>query len=750
MATKIVGQSPTRVDARAKVTGEAKYPGDMVMEGMLHAKLLFAGRPHARILSIDTSAAEAVPGVVAILTAQDVPVNEYGLQTTDQPVLCGPGSSAPDADVVRFVGDQVAVIVAETEQAAALARDRVRVEYEDLPVVTDPFEALKPDAPQLHPHRQPSPIHPELSKEGNLICHHQIRKGDVDAAWAEADVIVEGEYRTPPQEHAYLQPEAGLAYVDGEGRVTVVVGGQWTWEDQQEIAHALDLPPEQVRVIYPAIGGAFGGREDMSVQIVLALAAWKLQRPVKIVWSREESIQGHCKRHPMWLRCKWGATRAGKLIAAEVRVVADGGAYCYTTNKVLGNATITCTGPYEIPNIKVDVDGVYTNNVPGGAFRGFGAPQGSFAAEMQMDKLAQALGMDPVELRLKNLLRDESLTAMGTPLPGGVGLVEVTEKCARAAGWQKSSPSDPWGFPKPQGAPAPQGSLRRGVGLAVAFKNIGFSFGYQENCWVKVELQGETEIEEATLYIGSAEVGQGTHTAVRQMAAEALDLPLERVRLVASDTATSPGSAGSVSASRMTFMAGNAVRGAAAAALERWRAEERPAVAEHTYLAPKTTPFDPQTGYGVPNFAYGYVAEAVEVEVDTETGQLRILRVVCADDVGAAVNPQQIEGQIEGGVVQAVGWATCENFITEGGHVLTPHLSTYLIPTIIDVPEQVRSVIVEHPDPRGPWGARGMGEMPFIPLAPALVAAVHDATGVWFDEFPLTPERVLHGLRTGK
>ena len=439
MTTRIVGQSITRVDARAKVTGEAKYPGDFTMEGMLHAKILFAGRPHAHILQIDASEAEAVPGVVATFTAKDVPVNEYGLQTPDQPVLCGPGSSKPDADVVRFVGDQVALIVAETERAAARARDLVRVEYEDLPVVADPFEALKPDSPQLHPHRVPSEFHPELNgMEGNRICHHQIRKGDMAAGWTAADVIVESEYRTPPQEHAYLQPEAGLAYVDDEGRVTVVVAGQWTWEDQQAIAHALDLPPEQVRVIYPAIGGAFGGREDMSVQIVLALAAWKLCRPVKIVWSREESILGHCKRHPMWLRCKWGATREGKLVAAEVRVVADGGAYCYTTNKVLGNTTITCTGPYEIPNVKVDVDGVYTNNPPSGAFRGFGAPQGIFAAEMQMNKLAVALGMDPVQLRLRNLLREGSLTAMGTPLPGGVGLAEVTERCARAAGWRQT------------------------------------------------------------------------------------------------------------------------------------------------------------------------------------------------------------------------------------------------------------------------------------------------------------------------
>ena len=759
----VVGQSVARVDARAKVTGEAKYPADFTMPGMLHAKILFAGRPHARVLSIDTAQAEAVPGVVAVFTAKDVPVNEYGLQTPDQPVLCGPGSTRPGADVVRFVGDQVALVVAETERAAARARDLVHVEYEDLPVVTNPFEALRPDAPQLHPYRVPSQFHPELNDmEGNRICHHQIRKGDMEAAWREADVIVEGDYYTSPQEHAYLQPEAGLSYIDDEGRVTVVVAGQWVWEDQQEIAHALGIPPEQVRVIYPAIGGAFGGREDISVQIVLALATWKLRRPVKTVWSREESIVGHCKRHPAWVHCQWGATRAGKLVAAQVRVVADGGAYCYTTNKVLGNTTITCTGPYEIPNVQVDVDGVYTNNPPSGAFRGFGAPQGTFAAEMQMNKLAQALGMDPVEIRLKNVLREGSLTTMGTPLPGGVSLVEVTEQCAQAAGWKQL----PEGWRKPQirnpqsairnpqsairnpqsAIRSPQSAIRNGIGFAVAFKNVGFSFGYQENCWAKVELRGETEIEEAVVYVGSADVGQGSHTAIWQMAAEALSLPPERVHLLPSDTATSPGSSGSASASRTTFLAGNAVQGAAQAALKAWHAEERPAAGEYTYLAPKTTPFDPQTGYGLPNFAYGYVAQAVEVEVDTETGQLRILRVVCADDVGQAINPQQVEGQIEGGIVQAVGWATCENLIVAGGQVLTPHLSTYLIPTVADVPERVQPIIVEQADPRGPWGARGMGEMPFIPLAPALVAAVHDATGVWFDALPLTPERVLRKL----
>jgi CO/xanthine dehydrogenase Mo-binding subunit len=596
-----------------------------------------------------------------------------------------------------------------------------------------------------------------LRTEGNLISHHQIRKGDVETAWAQANVIVESQYQTGPQEHAYLQPEAGLSYIDDEGRITVVVGGQWTHEDQHQIAHALDIPPDKVRVIYPAIGGAFGGREDMSVQIVLALAAWQLdragmRRPIKIVWTRAESIAGHHKRHAMWLYHKWGATRDGKLVAAELRVLADGGAYCYTTNKVLGNTFSSCIGPYEIPNVKADIDGAYTNNPPGGAFRGFGAPQALFAAEMQIGKLAEALDMDPVELRLKNLLREESLNAQGTPLPGGISLTQVTERCALAAGWTQTNQG--WNKPEAQST-QPASRITRhvsrpGLGLAVGYKNVGYSFGYEENCWAKIELRGAAEIEEAIVYIGTAEVGQGAHTVICQMAAEALDVPLDRVHLAASDTTTSPRSAGSVSASRMTFMAGNAIRGAAQESLQRWQNEERPAVAEHTYLAPKSTAVDPQTGHGTPNFAYGYVAEAVEVEVDVETGELHIRRVICADDVGKAVNPQQVEGQIEGGIVQALGWATSEYFSTDGGYVRTPDFSTYLIPTLGDVPDQVESIIVEWPDPRGPWGVRGMGEMPFLPLAPALAAAVHDATSVWIDQLPLTPERVWRALRAGE
>ncbi len=738
----VVGESVRRVDALAKVKGEALFPGDINLPNQAYMKILFAHRPHARVVRLDTSKAEALEGVLAIFTARDVPQNEYGLIMPDQPVLCGPGSSKPFADRVRFVGDQVALVVAESEEIAAQARDLIEVTYEDLPVVTDPLESMRPDAPLLHPDR-----------DSNVLVHYRIRKGDVHNAFAQAEVIVEGEYRTPWQEHAYLQPEAGLGYIDEEGRVAVIVGGQWAHEDQKQIAHALNLPLDQVRVIYPAVGGAFGGREDMSIQIVLALAAWRLHqrgisRPVKIIWSREESIIGHHKRHAYIIRAKWGATRQGKLLAAEMEVIADGGAYAYTSTKVLGNATLVCTGPYEIPNVKVDSYAVYTNNIPAGAFRGFGGPQGLFAAEMQMNKLAHALGMDPVELRKRNVLREGALLSVGTPLPPGVSLAQVVENCARAAGWETTQqgwrPSSNQGLFKRLQEETPA-HIRRGIGFAAGYKNVGFSFGFPEQCWATAELYGGAEIDRLVIRHAAAEVGQGAHTVIAQMAAEAAGVSMDKVELIVADTAKTDNS-GSVSASRMTFMAGNAVKGAVQAALEKWRAEERPAVATYQYRPPSTTPYDPQTGKCEPNFAYGYVAQAVLVEVDTETGVVRLLDVTSANDVGRAVNPQQVEGQIEGAVVQAAGYGIMEHFIQRNGIVETQHLSTYLIPTVLDVPERVQPIILEYADPRGPWGARGMGEMPFLPLVPAIMAAMHDAVGIWFDEFPLIPERVLRGL----
>ena len=746
--TTSIGHSVPRLDAYDKVTGKALYSGDLVRPEMLHMKILFAGRPHARVISIDTSAAEALPGVVAVYTAKDVPVNEYGLQKKDQPVLCGPVLESRDlspetqeqapalqkkvaGDVVRCEGDQVAAVVAETEVIAARARDLIQVVYEDLPAVFDAAEAMKPKAPR---------IHPELG-DSNICVLDKIRKGDVISAFARADVVIEGEYHTPYQEHAYLQPEAGMAYLDDKGRITIECAGQWTHADRDGIALALALPKEQVRVIYPAIGGAFGGREDLSVQVPLALAAMRLKRPVKIVWSRKESIIGHGKRHPMTIRAKWGATKGGKLIAAETTIIADAGAYMYTSNKVLGNCTITATGPYFIPNVKEDVYGVYTNNVPTAAFRGFGAPQALWMAELQMDKLAEKLGLDPVEFRHRNALREGDTLNVGTPAPGGVSIVDCIEAAAQRGGWEKK----PGGWALSKREKARSTNLKRGIGFACGFKNVGFSFGYQENSWARVEIHGKTKIEHVVVWHAGAEVGQGTHTVMAQFAAGALGVPYEKVSMVTSDSATM-GDPGSASASRLTFMSGNAIKVAAQAALKKWKAEERPAIAEYTYLAPKTTPFDKETGYAMPNLSYAYVAQAVEIEVDLETGFIKVLRVVSADDVGQAINPALVTGQIEGAVVQAEGYTLTENFISRNGHILTDQLSTYLIPTVLDIPETVESVIIEVAEPNGPFGARGLGELPFLPVAPAIAAALHDATGVWFSEFPLTPERVLLGL----
>jgi CO/xanthine dehydrogenase Mo-binding subunit len=730
-----IGVSMKRIDAVGKVTGQTAYPSDIDIEGQLWLKIRFSDRVHARVVSIDTRRAEAYPGVVAVFTARDVPVNEYGLVMKDQPVLCGPGSTIPGADVVRCLADAVAVVVADAEDNAAAAAKLIEIEYEDLPAVFDPEAAMQDSAPQLH-----------LDKPNNVIVHYKIRKGNMASGWQQAEVVVESEFSTGYQEHAYLQPEAGLGYIDDEGRVTVIVAGQWVHEDQEQIYHALNLPPEQVRVIYPAVGGAFGGREDMSVQIVLALAAWKLGRPIKTIWSREESILYHHKRHPVKIRAKWGATRDGKLVAAEATVIGDAGAYNYTTNKVMGNTHVMVTGPYVIPNVQVDTYGVYTNNIMTGAFRGFGGPQGAFAAEGMMNHLAEALSIDPVEIRLRNVIREGSIMSVGTPPPAGVSMEQVVASCAAESdywqqtgqsgqGWQKLSPTQP-----------AEPYKKRGIGFACGFKNIGYSFGFPEQCWATIELHGDTEIEEVIVRAAGAEVGQGAHTIFVQMAAEATSVPVNKVRLISHDTAETRTS-GSSSASRMTFMTGNAIRGAAEEALRKWQDEERPASATYQYRPPATTPLDKETGYGTPNFAYGYVAEAVEVEVDLETGLVYLVRVVCANDVGKILNRTLVEGQVEGAVVQAQGYALMEHLISKDGRILNPYLSNYLIPTVYDIPTEVKSVLLENPVPIGPWGVRGMAEMPFIPLAPAIAAAIHDATGVWFDHLPLTPDRIVEGLR---
>ena len=718
---KSVGQSVLRKDSWDKVSGAARYAADMTLPGTLHMQILFAGIPHGRILKIDTIAAEKQPGVVAILTAADVPVNKRGLVTLDQPVFCD--------DKVRYVGDQIGAVVAETSAQAAAAARLVKIEYAELPIISDPIQAL-----------QPGQVLVQEEKAGNICNHIAVETGDVAAAFAAADLILEREFFTPMQEHAYLEPEAGLAYIDDDGRVTVRTSGQCTHDDLRQIAAALDLPEERVRVIYGTIGGAFGGREDVSVQIALALAAWKLGRPVRTVWSREESIKGHGKRHAITIHHKWGAKKDGTILGAEVTIISDAGAYNFTSGEVLTNFRYAAIGAYEIPNVKISGTAVFTNNVPGCAFRGFGSPQGTFAAEMMIGQLGQALDLDPVTIRARNGVQEGSILATQSKVPAGVSLPVLLKTCAEAVGAEQRDGR--WQLPKLQAA---EPHKRRGIGLAAAMKNSGFGWGFPEGSDARVVLHGGAAIEQAQVYTAAADVGQGAHSVLAQIAAEVLDIPVERVQMITSDTASS-GNSGPASASRLTMFAGNAVKQAAEEALSRWQNEDRPAEGGGWWTAPATTAPDPLSGACFNSISYAYGVQAVELDVDMETGEIEILSVTAVHDPGKAINPDQVIGQLEGGIIQAQGWALTEDFITRGGYIQTDRLSTYLIPTAMDAIPEIRCILIDVPDAVGPYGVRGVGEIGLVPLAPAIAAAVHDATGVWFNQIPLKPERVAAGL----
>lgn len=739
METKIVGQSLPRLDAKDKVTGQARYPGDFSMPGMLHAKVVWSEYPHAWVRRIDTSQAEAHPGVVRVITYRDVPVNEYGINTPDQPVLVAEGGK------VRWVGDRLAIVVAETERAADQARRLVQVDYEPLPTVCDPREAMKPGAPVVHEERGDS----------NVLRHVQVRKGDVEAAFAQADAVIEGYYITPFVEHAYLQPEAGLAYIDDEGRVAVVCASQWPQDDLHQIAHMLRVPEDQVREIVPAIGGAFGGREDMFIQHLLALAAYLLRCPVRMVFTREESVTRTGKRHPFYMQYRWAASRDGKLTAMEVEGVTDAGAYTSTTIPVLNNAVSFFTGPYCVPNARLDGYAVYTNNAISMAMRGFGATQPVLAYEQQMDRLAEKLGIDPVELRLKNLVEEGSETVTGSLMPPGVGMKETLRRAALAAGWQEKDGH--WLRPTDLGKPsAPH--IRLGIGVACALKNVGYSFGFDDQTTARVELDLEPSgaIGRALVRMGTSEVGQGVYTAMAQIAAETLGILPERVEMAPLDTAEAP-NAGSASASRHVYVSGNAVMHACQQARTKWedllRAETGEVHVEaeytyHTHSARPTSTYDPQTGQCNPHITYGYTTQIALVEVDTETGEVEVLKLWAAQDMGRAVNPAMAIGQIGGGVHMGLGYALTEEFIQQEGLVRTPSFAEYQIPTVLDMPSEIVPLIVEVAEPTGPYGAKGLGEMTTLPTAPAVINAIHDATGGWITSLPATPEKVLALIKT--
>ena len=753
MKTKVVGQSLPRIDARDKVTGQAHYPGDFSMPGMLHAKVVWSEYPHARVRRIDTTKAEAYPSVVRVITYKDVPVNDYGINITDQPVLVAEG------DKVRWVGDRIAIVVAETERAAREACRLVEVGYEPLPVVTDPREAMKPGAPLVHDERG----------DTNVLRHIQIRTGDVEAGFAQANVIVEGYYVTPHVEHAYLQPEAGLGYIDEQGRVTVVCAAQWPHDDLHQIAHILNLPEDQVREIVPAVGGAFGGRGAMYIQHLLALCAYVVRRPVKMVFSREESITRTGKRHPFYLRHRWGATRDGKLTAVEIEGISDAGAYASTSIPVLANATSFFAGPYVVPNARIDGYTVYTTNAVTMAMRGFGATQPPVAYEQQMDKLAEALGMDPVELRLRNLFEEGSVAVTGNVMPPGVGVKETLRQAAVAAGWREENghwlkpvlnPSAPLRVNSAEGPELGRPSAphkRRGIGVACAYKNVGYSFGFDDKTTARVELTLEESgvIGQVRVRVGASDVGEGVHTALAQIAAETLGVPLERVEIALLDTAEVP-NAGSSSASRHVYVSGNAVLRACQEAKAKWEAALRAETgethieAQYTFRGRSvrpTTSYDPQTGQCEPHISYGYATQIALVEVDTETGEVDVLKVWAAHDVGRAVNPEMVLGQIGGGVHMGLGYALVEEFIQQEGLVRTRKLAEYQIPTVLDMPPEIVPIIVEVADPTGPYGAKGLGEMTTLPTAPAVLNAIHDAAGVRVERLPAMAERVLMEMK---
>ena len=730
-----IGESRIRLDIRTKVQGSRKYPQDFDMPGQLYGAVVWSAYPHARVRRIDTHEAEAIPGVVRVLTYRDVPVNEYGINLRDQRVL------VPEGGKVRWQGDRIAIVVAESEAIARRAVEAVRVDYEPLPVVSDPLEAMRPGSPLVHEER------------GTNILHHvRVRKGDVAAAFARADVIVEDVYTTHAVEHAYLQPEAGIGYIDEQGRVAVIAAAQWPHDDLHQIAHMLNLPEDQIRETVPAVGGAFGGREDMYIQHLLALCAFVLRRPVKIVFTREESIRCTGKRHPFTFRCRHGATRDGRLIAVEVEAVSDAGAYASTSIPVLNNAVSFLAGPYAVPNAALDGYTVYTNNAVTMAMRGFGATQPPVAYEQQMDRLAEALGMDPVEFRLKNLVVPGSETALGNRMPPGTAIRETLIAAARAAGWEEEGGH--WRAPDPGNPSAPY--RRRGLGVACAYKNVCYSFGFDDKATAEVELALEPSgrIARAVVRIGAVDVGQGVHTALQQIAADALGIEPSRVRIALVDTAEVP-DAGSSSASRHVYASGNAVLHACRLAYEKWQQALREESGEtridarytfHGRDVRPTTPYDPETGQCEPHISYSFGTQIALVEVDIETGEVEVLQMWSSHSAGRIVNPAMAFGQVAGGIHMGVGYALTEHFIQQEGIARTRRFSEYAIPSIRDMPRELVEVPVEVIDPTGPFGATGLGETPTLPTAPAILNAIARATGVRITRLPATPERVWRAL----
>ncbi len=752
-AHTVVGKSLTRPDAVDKVTGKALYTDDLKFDDMLHARVKRADLPHALVKRIDISRALAAPGVAAVLTAADIPGElNHGLVIYDWPALVGVGER------VRYLGDALAIVAAETREQAGQALELIEVEYEPQPVVSNPVQARQPEAPQLHP-------------SGNLLKHIKVRKGDVQQGFAEADVVLEHIFHTAITDHAFMEPECSIARVTADGRIEVYVGSQIPYADREQVARCLGLPLEQVRIIGQTMGGGFGGKEDITGQIHAALLAQRSGRPVKLLFDRHESLVVHPKRHATQIRVKMGAKSDGRLTAVETELYGDTGAYASLGDKVLTRATTHSSGPYEMPHARADCYAMYTNNPPAGAFRGFGVTQSAFAVESMMDMLAEELGLDPVQLRQKNALRPGSVTNTGQALHESVGLLECIERVS--AEMHKLSGGEPFQSRPVPGSP----HLKRAWGFAAAYKNTGLGGGAPDKAGAEVELYEDGMLEVRT---SSAELGQGLVTVLQMIVAEEFGLPAERVRVLVMDTDLTP-DGGPTTASRQTYLSGNAALYAARTLRQAmvttlaekfdqspenirfveglaqlqgqsvplgeivgWmRAEGREPRALYEYWAPETRPLGEG---GDMHFAYSFAAQAAEVEVDLRTGETRVLRVIAANDVGKAINPLGLQGQVEGGIMMGIGNALIENFIVEEGRIFTDRMARYRIPTIQHTPEII-SIVVEHPAADGPYGAKGVGEIVSIPTTPAITNAIYNAVGVRVDRLPVDQEEIIRRLQ---
>jgi CO/xanthine dehydrogenase Mo-binding subunit len=724
-----VGESLPRADGVPKVKGEFAYSSDLVAPGMLWGHTLRSPHAHARILAIDIAEALTTPGVHAVLTHADVPGEKrYGLEFADQPVLA--------EDRVRYFGEPVALVAAEHPEQARRAAARIRVEYEVLEPVVDMERATEQE--DLHPDK-PTHGHGYLDDpRPNVVRRLVIRHGDPDA---EGDVSVSGFYELGIQDQAFLGPESGLAVPDDEGGVDVYVATQWLHVDRAQVAPCLGLPLEKVRIHLAGVGGAFGGREDLSMQIHGALLALHTNRPVKIVYTREESFFGHVHRHPARIWAEHRATRDGKLVSIRMRILLDGGAYASSSTAVCSNAASFACGPYDVPNALIESTAVYTNNPPCGAMRGFGAVQTCFAAEAQMDKLAAELGLDPVELRLLNALEPGDTLPTGQRIEGSLPVAEVIRRAAALEPPPPEElPRDPLRLPGGAGNTTRGEGVRRGVGFAVGFKNICYSEGFDDSCAARVRLLAD---DSAEVHCAASEVGQGVTNVILQVART--ELGTDDVVLAPHSTAT-VGSAGSTSASRQTWMAAGAVRDACRAALAEREARGGGEVdVERVYRHPPTTPLDPETGQITgerAHVAFATCAMRVVAEVDVELGLTRVVWIGAAQEIGRAINPQAVEGQIEGGTAQGLGLALMEEIQTSDGLITNASFTDYLIPTALDMPP-VESVLIEDPEPDAPYGVKGVGEPPTVVSTAAVIAALRAATGRELNRAPVRPDELV-------